>query len=201
MYKRAFIILLTLNLFFFAAVGLWIGNFPNQALKAQSGVSSGSSPSTVIASAPVDVSIGDVAINAYLQYAVTDQPDLNRFLQSATVTFHDTWTCSMGLKLVDRVVPFTMDISPHIDNGNLTLQVESAHVGGIPVPVSLLFVLLRHVHFPAWTSLDESTRSIHLFFTERPQHPYGVRVLDYAPSTRLLTLQVTILPKTLRAAA
>ncbi|WP_026962161.1 DUF2140 family protein [Alicyclobacillus herbarius] len=191
-WKRAFIILLTVDLLVVVAITVWWGTLP----KANSGPVA-PAPARSGKAATVQLSIGQDAVNAYLDYALSEQSDLKNTLSYARVEFDDTWEVQIGAKLADRVVPFDVEFNPVIRNGNLELQMESADLGQVPVPPAALIMILRHLPWPDWIAVNPDQRAIDLNFTDRPQHPYGIRILGYSRQTRLLTLQVTIVPKTL----
>ncbi|MCL6627150.1 MAG: YpmS family protein [Alicyclobacillus shizuokensis] len=195
-WKRAFIVLLALDLLVVVAVTVWWGTLP-KAASTPSPVTSGRQAGKP---ATIQLSIGQDAVNAYLDYALSEQPDLKNTLSYARVRFGETtWKVQLGAKLADRVVPFNVVFTPAIHNGNLELRIDSADLGQVFLPPSALIVILRHLPWPAWISVNGEERALNLNFSQRPQQPYGLRVLRYAPKTRLLTLKVTIVPKTLLA--
>lgn len=118
-------------------------------------------------------------------------------LSSAQVSFADTWNVQLGIKLSDRVVPFSITFIPQVNHGNLLLQVQSATMGQIPIPTAALMFVFRHLPWPNWIAVDDAHSILALNFTERPQNPYGVYIQNYSNQTKLLTLQITIQPKTL----
>lgn len=191
MWKRAFVILVSINLLVFAVGVAWLTSFPRASESPQPPAPIAVSPG----SANVQLSIGQDAINTYLQYALSEQLDVQRVLSYAEVDFSNVWDCDLGIKLADRVVPFQLEFTPIIQNGNLDLQVTSASMGDLPIPVSLLFLVLRHLAWPNWIQLDPNGHLIDLNFTDRPQRPYGIHIDSYSPQTELLTLTVTIVPK------
>lgn len=193
MWKKAFIILLSLNLFVIVGGTMWWGSLPK--------TSAVSSPTETVQKsdkpATIQLSLGADAINSYLEYALSEQADVQRVLAYGSVAFSDTWQVQVGLKLKDRVVPCTFVFTPQVDNGNLVLHVESATMGDIPAPLGALFFVMLHVSWPSWIVVDATNHNIHVNFTERPQLPYGVRVLSYSPTTKQISMQVTIVPKSL----
>jgi uncharacterized protein YpmS len=190
-WKRAFVVLLAIDLLIVVAITVWWGSLPraNQV--------SAPTPAASGQPAKVQLSIGQDAVNAYLDYALSDQPDLRNTLSYARVQFNDTWRVQLGAKLADRVVPFDVVFTPIIRDGNLYLRMESADLGEVFVPPAALMAILKHLPWPAWIAVDGEQRMLDLNFTKRPQNPYGIRVLGYSPQTRRLTLQVTIVPKSL----
>lgn len=189
MWKKAFIILLSINLLILTAFTMWFGSL--------SRVSKNSLPPAPVAgsTAPVQVSIGQSAINAYLEYALSEQPDLKKFLSYAKVTFGTTWEIELGVKLSDRVVPFDINFAPTVVAGNLDLRVVDATMGQIPLPPAGLILVFKHLPMPAWIHVDAPNETLDVNLTERPQNPYGVRILSYNMATKMLTLLVTIVPK------
>lgn len=189
MWKRAFIVLLSVNLVLSVFVIAWLNILPRSASvpKADAGLTG--------KAANVQLAVGEDAINTYLQYALTEQPDLQQFLSYARVGFSDTWDCDVGIRLTDRVVPFHLTLSPSVQSGNVDLKIDSAQMGGIPIPTSLLTLVLKHVPWPYWISLDAQNEAIDVNFTKRIPHPYGVKILNYSPDTKLLTMMVSIVPK------
>ncbi|MBX5435728.1 MAG: DUF2140 family protein [Alicyclobacillaceae bacterium] len=192
MWKKAFLTLLSLNLLVVVLVALWIGLLPKESPPLPAGTSSSSGKS-----ATVQLSVGPDAINTYLDYAVSQQADLKRVLSYAHVRFNRSWDVQVGVKMADKIVPCDVVFQPDIHQGNLSLGVESATIGDIPVPTGLLMIVFRHVPWPQWIVVDAEHGQLDLKFTERPQHPYGVRVLGYSPITRQLTMAVSIQPKSL----
>jgi uncharacterized protein YpmS len=195
LWKRAFLILLCLNLFMVAGAVSLISRFPRIGTPA--------APQQTVSGEPanVQISIGDQAINAYLDYTLSQQPDLSQVLADAKVHFDSDWRLQLGVKLADRVVPVTFVLTPEVRQGDLLLHVNSADLGDVPVPVGLVFLLLNHLPWPAWIQVDTDHQTLILAFTKRPANPYGVRADAYSPDTKLLTLTVSILPKTLSKAA
>jgi uncharacterized protein YpmS len=189
MWKRAFIVLLSINLVICVFFVAWLNTFPRAATvpKADAGLMG--------KAANVQLSVGEDAINTYLQYALSEQPDVKQIFSYARVGFSDTWDCDVGIKLTDRVVPFHLTLAPHVQSGNVELQIENAAIGGIPVPTSLLMLVLKHAPWPNWIALDLQNQAIDVNFTKRTPHPYGVKILRYAPDTRLLTMMISIVPK------
>jgi uncharacterized protein YpmS len=191
MWKKAFIVLLSLNLFVIVLFTLWFGSLP-KASKFGSGQAASDSTGKP---APIQLSVGEQAINAYLEYAIAEEPDVKRVLSYAKVKFDDKWSIQLGIKLADRVVAFDTVISPSIHNGNLGLRIETASMGEVPLPVNALLFLFRNLPWPNWIQIQPETNTLELNFSERPQKPYGVRVLNYSPVTKMLTVLVTIVPR------
>lgn len=193
MWKKAFIVLLSLNLFIVVGGALWWGTLPKAtAVRSPSqAISTNDKPATV------QLAVGQDAVNTYLEYALSEQQDVQRVLAYASVQFSDTWQVQLGLKLRDRVVPCTIVFAPHVQGGNLVLHVESATMGEIPAPLGALFFVLRHLPWPQWIVVDGLNHDLHVNFTDRPQKPYGIKVLSYSPTTRQVTIQISIIPKTI----
>ena len=191
MWKRAFIVLLSLNILVFVLGILWLNSFPRASTTPPTAVAG-----TQDKTANVQIAIGQDAINTYLEYALSEQTDVKQFLSYARVQFGSNWDANVGIILADRVVPFTMEFTPTVVSGNLDLQVKSASIGDIPVPVSLLFLVLKRAPWPYWITPDAESSTIDVNFTQRTPHPYGIQILNYSPQTDLLTLNVSIVPKT-----
>ncbi len=189
MWKRAFIVLVSINLVVFVFGAVWLNSFPRFAPTPSSQISILGKPTNV------QLAIGQDAINTYLEYALTEQPDLRQIFSYARVQFDTTWDCDVGINLADRVVPFQLTFQPSIVAGNLDLQVVNASIGDIPIPTSLLLLVLKHAPWPYWITLDISQQAIDVNFSKRIPHPYGVQVLGYSSQTKLLTLMVSIVPK------
>lgn len=196
MWKRAFIILLSLDLLLLVLGLAWFNSFPQSSVSQMNASSSENTlPDSPSKAASVQLSIGDAAINSYLEYALLEQSDLQKVFSSAQIHFSKNWECDMEIKLLDRVIPFQLELSPEVMNGNLNLTVLRSTMGGIPLPTDLFFLVLRHLPWPNWIHLNPEQHIIALEFTERPQHPYGLRVIEYSSVSKLLTLLVTIAPK------
>ncbi len=189
MWKRAFIVLLSLNLVVFVFVIAWLNTFPRTQPAPNTDAS------VTQKAANVQLAVGQDAINTYLEYALTEEPDVKQIFSYARVGFSNTWDCDVGIKLTDRVVPFQLTFDPNVQSGNLDLKIESASIGGIPVPTSLLMLVLKHAPWPYWISLNTDNEAIDVNFTKRTPKPYGVQILNYSPQTKLLTLVVSIVPK------
>jgi uncharacterized protein YpmS len=194
-WKKAFVILLCCNLLIFTVSIAWLTALPKASQSPAS-----PAPSSVSPAANIQVGIGQDAINTYLQYALTEQADVQRFLSSATIHFSNTWDFQAGIKLMDRVVPFQLQFQPIVNNGNVDLKVVNASMGDIPIPPSLLFLLMRRVAWPSWIQLNDEQKMIDVNFTDRPKQPYGVHIVSYNPDTQLLTLIITIIPKNVLSA-
>jgi len=193
MWKKAFVLLLSLNLLIVVALGLWLGTLPTKVASI--------SPLPTSQGAPIQLSIGQDAINTYLSYALTEQADVKKVLSYAKIGFQNQWDLQLGIKLINRIVPCDVEISPSIHNGNLWLQVTSATIGDIPIPPSALFLIFKHLPWPHWIGVDATQHILQINFTERPQHPYGVSVLNYSAQAKRLTLQVTIAPQAFNKAS
>lgn len=190
MWKKAFIALLTLNLLIVAGGAIWFVSLPSaSSQKVPANIAAGEKPATV------QLSIGDQAVNTYLEYALSEESDLKGVLSYATVHFNQQWNVQLGAKLADHVVPFDATFTPHIVGGNLQLHMDSASLGDIPVPTSALFLAFQHLPWPNWIHTDGNNQTLDINFTERPQHPYGIKVLGYSQQTKLLTLLISIVPK------
>ncbi|GMA63238.1 YpmS family protein [Alicyclobacillus fastidiosus] len=190
-WKRGFIILLSLNILVFVGGLIVLDTFPSQSSSSVKNMQSTQDDSKTAA---VQVVIGQDAINSYLAYELTQEADVQKIMSYAHIQFASTWNCDLGVKLLDKVVPFHLVFVPDVENGNLNLQVQSASMGEVPVPNSLLFLLLKHLQWPNWINLDANHQTIQLNFTERPQQPFGVRILNYSSTTQQLTLQVMMSP-------
>lgn len=194
MWKKAFVVLLSFNLLIVVGFTVWWGTLPK--IGQGTGVTPPSSSVTAKA-ATIQLSVGSNAINSYLDYALSQQADVQKVLASAQVSFGNTWNVQLGIKLSNRVVPFAITFAPQVARGNLLLQVQSATMGQIPIPTAALMFVFRHLPWPNWIGVDEAHNVLALNFTERPQNPYGVYITDYSAQSRLLTLQITIQPKAL----
>lgn len=193
MWKKAFVALLSINLMIIVGFTLWWGSLPRASNVDQKVAKLASQDKT----ATVQLAVGEDAINAYLEYAVGEQKDVGRVLSYARVHFDTDWDVQVGIKLSDRVIPCDIVMSPTVNNGDLYLQVKSATMGEIPVPPSALFFVLRHAPWPSWITVDPDHSTLNLLFTKRPQNPYGIEILDYSQQTKLVTLRITIVPKSL----
>jgi uncharacterized protein YpmS len=193
MWKKAFIVLLSLNLFVVVGGALWWGTLPKayQVKTPVQAITNQDKPATI------QLSIGQDAVNTYLEYALSEQQDVQRVLAYGSVQFSNTWQVQLGLKLRDRVIPCNIVFAPTVSNGNLVLHVQSATMGEIPAPLGALFFVLRHLPWPQWITVDGEKHDLHVNFTDRPQKPYGIKVLSYSPTTQQVTLQVSIVPKSI----
>ncbi|MBX6353116.1 MAG: DUF2140 family protein [Thermoflavifilum sp.] len=191
LWKRAFLALLCLDLLVITGGLFMLGRMPHLGRETPPAATATGEP------ANVQISIGDQAINAYLDYTLSQQADVSKVLASARVSFDSDWRLELGLKMADRVVPVTFVLTPEVQSGDLLLHVKSADLGDVPVPVGLVFLLLSHLSWPAWISVDGQQDTLVLAFTKRPANPYGVRADGYSPDTKLLTLTVSIYPKAL----
>lgn len=193
-WRKLFVILLSLNLMVFVLVALWFGTLP----KATSKVHVSSIPTT---DANVELTIGQQAVNSYLTYALEEQKDVKNVLRYVTVGFSDNWNIQLGVNVAGRVIPCDVVLTPTVHNGNLWLPVASASIGGINVPKSLLFYLFSHAPWPTWIVVDSHSQQIDVNLTERPQSktsPYHIRAIGYSTVTRALTFLVSISPKQLK---
>lgn len=197
-WKRGFIVLLSLNILVFASGLIAFNRLPSANSKPANQMANAVAPGTTpTQAASVQLSIGQDAINTYLDYALSQQSDVHKVMSYARIQFSDDWTCDIGVKLLNKIVPFHIVFHPVVIDGNLDLQVKSASMGEVPVPTALLFLLLKHLPWPNWIGQNPAHHTIELNFTQRPQKPYGVRILSYSPKSQLLSLQVSILPKDL----
>jgi uncharacterized protein YpmS len=193
MWKKAFVALLSLNLLVLVGFTMWWGMLPKADTVQQKVDKLASQDKT----ATIQLAIGEDAINTYLEYAISEQKDIQGVLSYVRVHFDADWQLQVGIKLSNRVVPCDIVMAPRVQNGNLYLQVKSASMGEIPVPPSALFFVFKHLPWPNWITVDPDTYTINLLFTQRPQQPYGIEILDYSTSTKLVTLRVSIVPKSL----
>jgi len=189
MWKKSFIVLLLINLLIVLGGLAWLNSFPRQAPAPGTPAAVDGVPATV------QLSVGQDAINTYLEYFLSEQADMSRVLSYARVNFDSNWEGELGIKLVDRVVAFNIVFVPVIDHGNIDLRVESATMGQIPLPPSLLFLVFRRLPWPNWITVDAQNNTLDVNLTKRPQRPYGIEVMSYSSQTRLLTLLVSIVPK------
>jgi|GEM_PF-2188970 len=194
MWKKAFVILLSFDLLIAIGAAVWWSTLP-VASSANNGTFTKSAQ--IQNPAKVQLSIGQDAVNSYLTYALSEQKDVQNVLSYAKVGFNQNWNVQLGVKLADKVVAFDVTLVPTVLNGNLQLHVTQADFGQVPIPVSALFLVFRHLPWPQWIAVDAATSNINLNFRQRPQNPYGVQVLQYDEQTKLLTLQITIAPKSL----
>lgn len=195
MWKKAFIVLISINLLVVVGLTLLWSTFPTaKSMQGQT------PPKPISNPAQVQLSVGQDAVNSYLEYALTQQKDIKNVLSYAKVQFAQNWDIQLGAKLSDRVVPFNVQFVPTVLNGNLQLHMTSADLGQVPVPTSALFLVFRHLPWPNWIQVDAAHSNLNLDFTKRPQNPYGVKILKYDEQTKLLTLLITIAPKSLAGA-
>jgi uncharacterized protein YpmS len=193
MWKKAFVALLSLNLLILVGFTLWWGSLPKAAGVEEkvNQLAGQTKPATV------QLAVGEDAVNSYLEYAVSEQKDVQRVLAYARVHFDTNWEVQVGLKLADRVVPCDIIMAPKTSGGNLTLQVLQANMGDLPVPTSALFFVFQHLPWPSWITVDSEQNELNLLFTNRPQQPYGIQIVGYSTATKLVTLRITIVPKSL----
>ena len=189
MWKRAFIVLLSVNLVLLVFGVVWLNSFPRNTPIPKSQVSLPGK------SANIQLAIGQDAINTYLEYALSEQPDIKQIFSYARVGFDTNWACDVGIRLSDRIVPFHLTLQPSVSAGNLDLQIVNASIGDVPIPTSVLLLVLKHAPWPDWIALDIPNEAIDVNFTKRPPHPYGVQIVDYSLKTKLLTMVVSIIPK------
>ncbi|WP_206832103.1 DUF2140 family protein [Alicyclobacillus fructus] len=192
MWKRLFIVLAALDLLaVIAGLIVWNG-------LPKSGSGQPSSTSSIPANAPtVQVDIGADAINAYLAYAIAHDPEVGRVLESGSVQFGDTWVCDFAVKVLDHALPMQFVVTPIVRNGNLILHVDSAQLSFIPLPRSMVFSVLERAPLPNWIQIDSEAQNIALNFTERPAQPFAIRVVQYSPSDKKLSLHLAISPQAL----
>lgn len=191
MWKKLFVILLSLNLLAFVTVALWFELLPSPKQVSKM-------PSPLPANAAnIELVVGQEAVNTYLSYALTEQKDMKKILSYAGVTFKDKWNIRFGLKVADKVVPCDILLTPIVHQGNLWLPIDGASLGGIAVPKSLLFMLFQHVAWPSWIVIDPSTEEIRVNLTSRPSGQYHIRTMAYSTNTRRITFQVSMTPKPL----
>lgn len=193
-WKRAFIILLSLNILVFAGGLILLDTFPAANSTRAKNLEVQQTPANA---ASIQLDIGQDAINSYIGYALTQEADVHQVLDYAHIQFTSTWNCELGIKLLGKVVPFHLVLIPKAVNGNLDLQVKSAAMGQVPVPDSLLFLMLKHLPWPNWISLDANQHTLDLNFSARPQKPFGVKILGYSAKTQQVSLIVTMQPKAL----
>lgn len=193
MWRKAFLVLLSLNLCVVVAGTLWWQTLPKaaQVQTPSQAVATNTKPATI------QLSVGQDAINSYLEYALSEEQDVQKVLSYASIQFGKQWDVQAGLKLKGRVVPCDIVITPEVDNGNLILHVERATMGEIPAPLGALFFVMQHLPWPNWIAVDGVQHDLHINFTERPQQPYGIRILGYSPTKKTITLQISILPKSI----
>lgn len=197
MWKKAFVLLLSFNLLLVVGFTVWWGTLPKASPGA---VVNPPASSTSGKPATIQVSLGSDAINSYLQYALTEQKDVQKVLSDAQINFGNNWNVQLGVKLVNKVVPFAITFAPQASQGNLLLQVQSATMGQIPIPPAALMFVFRHLPWPNWIAVDDAHNTLALNFSERPQNPYGIYIQNYSAQSKLLTLQISIQPKTLLTA-
>lgn len=198
-WKRAFVVLLTLNVLVGVLALAWITSFPTATSPQVSALPQHlSTPSN---EAVMQVAIGDEAINSFLNYDLPRQHDLKRVLASARVSFAEDWNCRLDIKLLDRQVPFVMTFSPAVHRGNLDLHLLRSSMGGVPLPDFMLFLVFRHLPWPGWIILNSKQHTLDVNFTNRPPRPYSIRVLSYSAKTKQLTLAVGIEPSAVHTPA
>ncbi|WAH36577.1 DUF2140 family protein [Alicyclobacillus dauci] len=193
-WKRGFIILLSLNILVFAGGLILLDTFPAANSPRVKQIEQQQAPGQTTS---VQLVLGQDAINTYMDYALSQQADVHKVLDYAHIQFASTWNCDLGVKLMDKVVPFHLVLVPTVVGGNLYLQVKSAAMGQVPVPNSLLFLMLKHLPWPDWIGLDVPHQTLQLNLTKRPQNPYGVRIIGYSAQTQQLSLEITMVPKAL----
>lgn len=190
-WKKLFVILLSINLLLFVLVALWFQTLPrshattaHQHLLAQA--------------ANVDLTIGQQAVNTYLTYALDEQKDVRNVLDYASVRFTNDWNIILGVKIAGRIIPCDVELMPSVHQGDLWLPVTSASIGGVSVPKSLLFYLFKHAPWPSWIVVDDHNQRIDVNLADRApskKSPYHIRAKDYSPQSQTITFIVSILPK------
>ncbi len=146
--------------------------------------------------ATVQLAVGDAALNTFMEYALSGQKDLNHVVSYVRLTFADQWQVKVGFNVASRILPFEFVIDPQVQQGgNLSLHVISASMGQIGAPLGVVFFVFDHLSFPAWIRVNGQSHSLELNFSERPQQPYGIHIISYQPTTRLLTLRISMVPK------
>ncbi|GLG01326.1 hypothetical protein Alches_13650 [Alicyclobacillus hesperidum subsp. aegles] len=189
-WKRAFIILLSINLLIVVAALIVWNTFPTK------NQSTGGAPPLVASQQPaVEVQIGQEAINAYLSYAIAHDEEVGKILGSANVQFDHDWNCDFGIRLLGKIVPFHLVLTPKVTAGNLVLHVDSASMSFFPIPNSILFSVLERAHTPNWVEMNAGQDDVEIDFSKRPQRPFGIRMLNYSEATKKLALQLTISPQ------
>lgn len=190
MWKKAFVLIISIDLLIAIAAAVWFATLPAATRATPPKSSTGSSQQ-----APIELTMGAPAINTYLAYALAKQPEVTKAVSYVRVNFANQWVVDFGLRLGSRSVPVQLSIAPHIQGGNLGMQIQSATLGGIPVPPSLLVLTLAHAPWPHWIAVNTSTNTLQINFTARPANPYGLRVLGYSSQTKQLSVQVLITPQ------
>ncbi len=190
MWKKAFVLIISIDLLIAVAAAVWFATLPPAARATPPKSSAPSSQQ-----AQIELTMGAPAINTYLAYALAKQPEVTKAVSYVRVNFSNQWVVNFGLRLGSRSVPVQLSIAPHIQGGNLGMQIQSATLGGIPVPPALLVLTLAHAPWPNWIAVNTSTNTLQINFTERPANPYGLRVLGYSPQTKQLSVQVLITPQ------
>lgn len=190
MWKKAFVLLISIDLLVVVAAAVWFASLPS----ATHGTPPKSSSSSE-QQAKIELSMGAPAINTYLAYALAKQPDVAKAVSYVRVDFGDQWLVDFGLRLGNRAVPVQLTIAPHIQGGNLGMQMQHATLGGISIPPALLVLTLAHAPWPSWITVDTSTNTLAVNFAKRPSTPYGLRVLSYSAKTKQLSVQVLITPQ------
>lgn len=191
MWKKAFVVLISLDLLIAVAGVVWFRSLPRAANLPPPRASTQNQQQL----AQIELSMGAQAINTYLEYGLAKQKDLSQVVTYANVGFGNHWTVRFGLRLGNRVLPVTIVITPHIQSGNLGLQMISAQLGGLPVPPALLMMTFRQVPWPNWIFVSTATDTLQLNFTKRSPSPYGLRILSYSSNTKQLSMRVLIAPK------
>ena len=188
MWKKLFVILLSLNLLAFVSVALWFELLPTPKQVSRT-------PSPLPANAAnIELVVGQEAVNTYLSYALTEQKDVQKILSYASVTFQNQWNIRFGLKVADKVVPCDIELTPVIHQGNLWFPIDGATLGGFAVPKSLLFMLFEHVTWPSWIVIDPFAEEIRVNLTSRPSGQYRIRAMGYSNETRRITFEVSMMP-------
>ncbi|RIV24269.1 DUF2140 family protein [Alicyclobacillaceae bacterium I2511] len=193
-WKKSFVTLLSLNILVFVMAVLFWGSLPKKQ-QVQQQVQQGSASHQT---ATVQLAVGDAALNTFMEYALSGQKDLNPVLSYMRLTFSNQWQLQVGLNIASRVLPLEFVLIPQVQpTGNLALNVVSANMDGISAPVDVVFFIFEHLSLPTWIRINAPSHIIDLNFTNRPQQPYGIHIVSYNPTTHLLTLRISMVPKSL----
>lgn len=190
MWKQLFALLLSLHLLLIAAVAAWYLRLP-RATDASPSV-----PSLATAASPasgIDVQIGQQAVNAFLQQALKNQPEVNRILATANITMGETWTGDIGIKIRNGVVPFNITFVPTVSSGRLDLQIAHADVGSTTVTSTLINVI-QLLRLPHYVTFIPGTDTLEIDLSALPTGPVEVHALSYSGSARTLTVLVNLVP-------
>ncbi|MDQ0191186.1 DUF2140 family protein [Alicyclobacillus cycloheptanicus] len=187
MWKRVFVVLFSLHLILLAGVLVWFFSLPKAGTKAVQALASSNAsgePSTA-----VEIQIDQNAANLFLAQALANQPELSNILSSANVSFGDTWTTDLNIKVDQQVVPFTLTCLPTITNGNLDLQIVHASIGGTTMTDTFVNIL-QLLHLPSWITFDPAAETIHIDFADLPGDKVKVHLERYSAARHTLTAQV-----------